>query len=102
MRVRDLIPNAQALLTRRYWRDRAAIVDGRATEYPVREGGPQNIRSSNNGQQQTNSALPSGNNVNGAGGIVDSSGNYVVPNDAIDANGSSSLSPLAAQQAQES
>ena len=102
MRVRDLIPNAQALLTRRYWRDRAAIVDGRATEYPVREGGPQNIRSSNNGQQQTNSALPNGNTVNGAGGIVDSSGNYVVPNDAIDANGSSSLSPLVAQQAQES
>jgi protein involved in polysaccharide export with SLBB domain len=38
MRVRDLIPNAQALLTRRYWLDRAAIVNGRATEYPVRCG----------------------------------------------------------------
>ncbi len=35
MRVRDLIPNAQALLTRGYWRNRAAIVNGRATEYPV-------------------------------------------------------------------
>ncbi len=35
MRVRDLIPDAQALLTRRYWLDRAAIVNGRATEYPV-------------------------------------------------------------------
>ena len=35
MRVRDLIPNAQALLTRRYWRNRAAIVNGRSTEYPV-------------------------------------------------------------------
>jgi protein involved in polysaccharide export with SLBB domain len=35
MRVRDLIPDAQALLTRRYWRNRAAIVNGRATEYPV-------------------------------------------------------------------
>ena len=35
MRVRDLIPNAQALLTRGYWRNRAAIVSGRATEYPV-------------------------------------------------------------------
>ena len=34
MRVRDLIPNAQAL-TRRYWRNRAAIVNSRATEYPV-------------------------------------------------------------------
>src|ERR1700722_11885714 len=36
MRVRDLIPDAQALLTRRYWWNRAAIVDGRATEYPAR------------------------------------------------------------------
>jgi protein involved in polysaccharide export with SLBB domain len=35
MRVRDLIPNAQALLTRRYWQNRAAIVSGRATEYPA-------------------------------------------------------------------
>jgi len=35
MRVRDLIPNAEALLTRRYWIDRAAMVNGRATEYPV-------------------------------------------------------------------
>lgn len=35
MRIRDLIPNAQALLTRRYWRNRAAIVNGRSTEYPV-------------------------------------------------------------------
>ena len=35
MRIRDLIPDPQALLTRRYWRDRAAIVNGRATEYPV-------------------------------------------------------------------
>ena len=36
MRVRDLIPNAQALLTRSYWLDRAAIVDGSATGYPIR------------------------------------------------------------------
>jgi protein involved in polysaccharide export with SLBB domain len=35
MRVRDLIPDAQALLTRRYWRSRTTIVNGRATEYPV-------------------------------------------------------------------
>jgi len=33
MRVRDLIPDAGALLTRRYWRERAAIVNGRSTEY---------------------------------------------------------------------
>jgi len=36
MRIRDLIPDSQALLTRNYWRDRAAVVTGRSTEYPVR------------------------------------------------------------------
>jgi protein involved in polysaccharide export with SLBB domain len=35
MRVRDLIPNAQALLTRRYWLGRASMTDGRGTEYPI-------------------------------------------------------------------
>lgn len=35
MRIRDLIPNAEALLTRRYWLDRAAIGNGLATEYPM-------------------------------------------------------------------
>ncbi len=35
MRVRDLIPDAQALLTRGYWRYRAEMVSGRATEYPI-------------------------------------------------------------------
>jgi protein involved in polysaccharide export with SLBB domain len=39
MRIRDLIPNADALLTRRYWLDRAAIGNGLSTEYPV---GPHN------------------------------------------------------------
>src|SRR5579863_5498957 len=53
MRVRDLIPDAQALLTRRYWRNRAAIVNGRATEYPVRNERPQNSRSNPN-QKPTN------------------------------------------------
>ena len=37
MRVSDLIPDAQSLLTRGYWRNRAAIVSGRATEYPLKE-----------------------------------------------------------------
>jgi protein involved in polysaccharide export with SLBB domain len=36
MRIRDLIPDAQALLTRHYWLDRADMVNGRATEYPIR------------------------------------------------------------------
>src|SRR5205085_3607678 len=44
MRVRDLIPDAQALLTRQYWRDRADIGNGRATEYPVRGEAPKENR----------------------------------------------------------
>src|SRR6202035_1215358 len=56
MRVRDLIPDAQALLTRPYWRNRAAIVNGRATEYPVAEP-PRPILN----QPQSNRASPSGN-----------------------------------------
>lgn len=44
MRVRDLIPNADALLTRRYWLDRAAIGTGRATEYPVGQQPPPQVR----------------------------------------------------------
>jgi protein involved in polysaccharide export with SLBB domain len=35
MHIRNLIPNPDALLTRRYWLDRAAIGNGHATEYPV-------------------------------------------------------------------
>jgi protein involved in polysaccharide export with SLBB domain len=67
MRVRDLIPDAQALLTRRYWRNRAAIVNGSATEYPISPASPQNGRSganpsaSNSSRQTTatpNSGVP--------------------------------------------
>lgn len=36
MRIRDLIPDAQTLLTRPYWMGRAAMTDGRSTEYPLR------------------------------------------------------------------
>lgn len=35
MRIRDLIPNAQALLPRSYWTERTKMIDGRATEYPM-------------------------------------------------------------------
>jgi polysaccharide export outer membrane protein len=38
MRIRDLIPNPESLLTRRYWLDRADIGNGHTTEYPVRPG----------------------------------------------------------------
>ncbi len=36
MHVRDLIPDAQTLLTRPYWLERANMTDGRSTEYPIR------------------------------------------------------------------
>ncbi len=37
MRVRDLLPNAQALLSREYWLERAGTTNGREREYPVRK-----------------------------------------------------------------
>ena len=65
MRVRDLIPDAQALLTRRYWRNRAAIVNGSATEYPIpgeaAQNGPNNLN-----QAQTNGTGSSGAPGNGS------------------------------------
>jgi len=57
MRVRDLIPNAQALLTRRYWRNRAAIVNGRATEYPLATERSSSVLN----QQQAEGTSPTGN-----------------------------------------
>ncbi|HEY1801719.1 MAG TPA: SLBB domain-containing protein [Terriglobales bacterium] len=54
MRISDLIPNAQALLTRGYWRNRAAIVSGLATEYPIRTAPAENNLPASN--QQSNSA----------------------------------------------
>jgi protein involved in polysaccharide export with SLBB domain len=44
MRVRDLIPKPEALLTRRYWLDRAAIGNGLATEYPIGPRRPAEVR----------------------------------------------------------
>jgi protein involved in polysaccharide export with SLBB domain len=65
MRVRDLIPDAQSLLTRRYWRNRAAIVNGTATEYPVRTTPSQNVRTNRN-QQPTNASASNTAAANGA------------------------------------
>jgi protein involved in polysaccharide export with SLBB domain len=72
MRIRDLIPDAQALLTRRYWRNRAGIVNGLETEYPVFAHLPQNgapNTNSNQGQAtgtSQNGAAPNGTVPNGA------------------------------------
>src|SRR6202140_401299 len=62
MRVRDLIPNAQALLTRGYWRNRAAIVNGRGTKYPVV---PERSRTVLD-QPQNEGTSPSGNGATGS------------------------------------
>jgi polysaccharide export outer membrane protein len=80
MRVRDLIPNAQALLTRCYWLDRAAMVNGRGTEYPVRPEPPRNIRSGLN-RQQTNGATSEG---TATPDLPDSTGNYNFPDNLPD------------------
>jgi protein involved in polysaccharide export with SLBB domain len=70
MRVRDLIPDAQALLTRRYWRNRAAIVNGSATEYPISPSPRQNARSGANPQPANGSTqtatMPNGATTNSA------------------------------------
>ena len=92
MRVRDLIPDAQALLTRRYWLDRAAIVNGRETEYPVRSDRPRNVRCGLN-RQQTNGMTTNGtaSNDNATSDMLDSAGNYNFPFNLPDATGSSNF-----------
>lgn len=55
MRVSDLIPNVQALLTRRYWRNRAEIINGSATEYTLRSHSLQSEHASPSRQQSTDS-----------------------------------------------
>jgi protein involved in polysaccharide export with SLBB domain len=87
MRVRDVIPDAQALLTRRYWRNRAAIVNGRATEYPIPPGRPQNGSSPNQRQ-------PDGTTLNNTGatpGVQDSTANYNSPESLPEGLGSSNV-----------
>ncbi len=95
MRVRDLIPNAEALLTRRYWLERAAIGNGLATEYPVSQRPRGNVRclptQAATGTTATSSAQPAPNATSGAqppsgsenaGGnasVTDSSGVTYVP-----------------------
>jgi protein involved in polysaccharide export with SLBB domain len=92
MRVRDLIPDAQALLTRRYWRNRAAIINGRATEYPV---GAVSTRSVPN-QPQTEGTTPNGAMVGTQDSTANSGG--LLP----DAAGSSNLADALYAQNQQS
>jgi protein involved in polysaccharide export with SLBB domain len=92
MRVRDLIPDAQALLTRRYWRNRAAIINGRATEYPV--GTVSNHSVPN--QQQTEGTAPNGATA-GTQDSTTNSGGFLP-----DATGSSNLADALYAQNQQS
>lgn len=78
MRVRDLIPDAQALLTRRYWRNRAAIVNGSATEYPIRQLPSQNAAPSN--QPAGNGSTPTDANNPGTVGGADATQNSSAEN----------------------
>jgi len=89
MRISDLIPDAQALLTRRYWRNRAAIVNGRATEYPVQAPPPQtkSNRSTPN-QQPIDETAP---NSTATPSLPDSTQNPNFPQTLPDAAGSSNL-----------
>ena len=89
MRVSDLIPDAQALLSRRYWRNRAAIVNGRATEYPVRTVPSQSNRSN----QPPNSGGTSNSNSNAgaASTNVPDSSNSNLPENVPEGAGSSNL-----------
>jgi polysaccharide biosynthesis/export protein len=60
MHVRDLLPNARALLPREYWLDRASTTDARQTEYPIRKQvpvTPRTVRSSDQSAQRNNSTL---------------------------------------------
>jgi protein involved in polysaccharide export with SLBB domain len=105
MRVRDLIPDSQALLTRRYWRNRAAIVNGSATEYPVRTPPPQTSPSGANQQQQgngttPNAATPSNTMPNGTTttGVSESTQNN--PTNELPAVAAGSVNPADAAYAQ--
>ena len=96
MHVRDLLPNPAALLTRRYWLDRAAIGNGNATAYPIgstvlclpasqtaNSANPASAQPANaaSGAQTTGSQAPSANTSQGATG-AGSSGAVYIPCDA--------------------
>jgi protein involved in polysaccharide export with SLBB domain len=100
MRVTDLIPDPQALLTREYWRDRASVVNGRSTEYPVRKETPQpqpfhspqpqnNNRTTTNGPETQSAAnLPTQNPVAGQAGYPNAVNGAYVPQEQISPNNS--------------
>jgi protein involved in polysaccharide export with SLBB domain len=96
MRVRDLIPDAQALLTRPYWRDRAAIVNGRATEYPLRSEIERRQNTAGPNQQPTSSTSGTATPA-----FQEAAGTYIPPDGSVNATGPSGATggALAAQAA---
>jgi len=95
MRVRDLIPDSQALLTRGYWRNRASIVIGNATEYPIQE----RLHSGNAANNQRNSVSgPADTTPQGFARAQDPDQNSSTPEDLQDANGSAGLAGVAADE----
>jgi protein involved in polysaccharide export with SLBB domain len=89
MRVSDLIPDAQSLLTRRYWINRAANVNGRGTEYPVATEHPRMFTCLPN-QQQTSGTTP-GNTMSGTTATTKT--NATSNNQPTDLNNSSANVP---------
>jgi protein involved in polysaccharide export with SLBB domain len=85
MRISDLIPDAQALLSRRYWRNRAAIVNGRATEYPV--GNRPTVNQQPAAANTTNGNAPAG----ATSTIVPGSSNSNLPENVPEGTGTSNL-----------
>jgi protein involved in polysaccharide export with SLBB domain len=96
MRVRDLIPDAQALLTRRYWLDRASIGNGRATEYPVRPRrrefrclpSRQLTTGNASGSLEPGGSIP---NANATSPAQDATGNYNNPDNPSNTMGTSNM-----------
>jgi protein involved in polysaccharide export with SLBB domain len=88
MRVRDLLPDAQALLTRRYWRNRAAIVNGSATEYPISAAPSPNSRSDIS--SQTSRSTPPGNSNTGNMAANSAAGDASSPSQNYNAAGNGS------------
>ncbi len=78
MRIRDLIPSPEALLTRGYWRDRAAIITNRSTEYPVLT---EHARNPCFGRTGTSSSSTGANKNPRVPETTDSMGQYVYPDD---------------------
>ena len=101
MRVRDLIPDAQALLTREYWRNRAAIVNDQATEYPIVAQRTRRSQTNIN-QKQSNERITGGRSSNETANsdLQSSNNNPPAENSTAATNSSSATTALYPQDQQ--